>query len=470
MEFREVTFYPNGTQKIGRDWIVVDIENQFSNDIYNIRIFYRNTSVVLPHLAPGQSLRIDPYLTLEPHPFDMSVNATSEETPSGYYAVKYTVINKYAFPLHVNITIPMFTSYVRCDGCTVRNQEIVVPLNLSGYGEASFTLYVRNIDIPDGRVAFKVEDIAPLRFSTSLDFSVQKSNIDTSWFATFLVSNPFNYSLNVTLKAWAKVEENETELFNLTLSMGPHGNWSGGATVISDSPPVFYLKVKGSTSRECKVEIMPAISEGARYLIGYGLLKGMVSREEVYRIPYIPPTPIPTPPQTPPTPQVMPTTPFPPTPTPPPFSPTPTPVPPTPVPPITPPVIYPEIAKEEAEMYVAMMLPATYGLFIFFVLPAILNRRGVVVAAEDFGRVTFTLAALYGRRLFSSPSNAFPGSIVTQPDDELVNALETRFGLGRDQAEIIAVAIKLSKPLITSNDKVARAAVESGCMVIRLGG
>ncbi len=468
-EFREVTFYPNDTQSVGRDWIVLNVTNPTSNDIYNVLIMYRGEKIFVPHIPPGQTILIDPYTTLSPKEFNISVTANVEELGNGSYAVRYTVSNDYSFPINISIEIPEFTGYLGCRNCTVYNGNLKVNMVLDGGENGSFSIFASTLNIPDGRIAFRISDKAPMNFSSPLGFSVEKRGANSVWKSTFRVSNPFSYSMNVTVNAWMEVNGSRSGLFNENFTLQPGGNWSRSVSVESTVPPTFYIKVNGKARGSCTVWILPSYARNNRYIVGWGILKGIsggVTEEVIPATPQPSPSPAPSPalppasptpvPPTPVTPFTSPTTPSPP------VSPAASPSPPSPTP------AAPAISRETAKVYVAMMIPASYGLFVFFVLPAVVNRKGVVVVEELDPRIMLVLARVYGGRIYSN--RPFPGAIVVSPDEDLVDFIIDAYGIDRGDAESLAVAVAVKKPLVTLKDDVARAAADMGCVVIKIGG
>ena len=81
---------------------------------------------------------------------------------------------------------------------------------------------------------------------------------------------------------------------------------------------------------------------------------------------------------------------------------------------------------------------------------------------------SYALLRAYGRKLYSTPSGAFPGCIMVEPDESVVERF-MNLGLQRKDAECIAAAIKIKKPLLTSDRHVAEVASRNGCMVILIG-
>lgn len=102
-----------------------------------------------------------------------------------------------------------------------------------------------------------------------------------------------------------------------------------------------------------------------------------------------------------------------------------------------------EISIGEAKSYVAMMLPAAYGLFFAIVLFPIMSRRGMVVSSDLITPQNYALLMAYGRRIYSTPSNAIPGSIIVQPDESIVQNF-VNLGLDRKDAECVAISLRIN--------------------------
>ncbi len=116
-----------------------------------------------------------------------------------------------------------------------------------------------------------------------------------------------------------------------------------------------------------------------------------------------------------------------------------------------------------------MMLPATYALFMSIVFVPLMTRRGVVVTSDAVNAQNYALLRAYGRRIYTTPSNALPGSIIITPDEDLVERFVS-MGLRREHAESIAAAIMIKRPLATASKEVADVAVRNGCVPLLLRG
>ena len=465
-EYREAVFYPNGSESVGRDWIVVNFTNPYPFQLYDVELRYRGAMVYLPSIPPGTTAKVDPYTTLPPEEFPVKVYA---EVENGN--VTYTIHNGFNKSLNVSLSIPLFSEFVRCYGCSA-GREINFTSEVPANSSSSFTIRVSPtiFKIPDGRIEFRVKRHVPVSYGVDVKISVEKEQQGDRWYATFHISNPLSMDTNVSFEAWYTIDSQRHDLFNETLHLKAGENTSVAAPpVVSSTPPVFYIRARAKIDDLCSVTIMPATKNGESYIIGYAVLKGFTAgggggaeggvgggvgrggvggggagggrtgvggetgtggkTGEGGRVQYAQPVP---------------------------FSLN------------LPEMVAPKISLEEATSYVAMMLPAAYGLFFATVLFPLMTRRGVVVSGDIVTPRSYALLRAYGRKLYSTPSGAFPGCIMVEPDESVVERF-MNLGLQRKDAECIAAAIKIKKPLLTSDRHVAEVASRNGCMVILIG-
>ncbi|WP_202318555.1 hypothetical protein [Archaeoglobus neptunius] len=465
-EYRDVLFYPNQTQEVGKDWIVVNFTNSNPFPLYDIELSYRGETVYIPSVRPGENLKIDPYKTLSPSPFPLRIDADVVG-----HNITYTVFNDYSRSVDVNITIPTFTGFEGCDDCRV-TESIFFNKTIPPHGKSKFTIFINtsSFRIPDGKIHFQIEDVIPVRYGVDVQISVEKEKRGGEWYADFKLKNNLSRDVNVSFEAWyvLRIDDhtysNKTELFNETVFLKSGEMKSFSSSVVTDKIPVFYMRARARLSGTCKVYIKPVTGVGNDYIVGYAVLKGFTNSGRVGggggaassvgagavaganaegkgragggetgtspRVPSLQPLPVsinlPSP-------------------------------------------AIPEITLEEARGYVATMLPASYGLFFAMVLFPLMTRRGVVVGNDMITPHRYALLRAYGRRLYSTPSNAFPGGIIITPDEKLVERF-MNLGISRKDAECIAAAIKLKKPLVTSNREVAEIAANNGCIILFVGG
>jgi len=279
-EYREVTFYPNSTQNVGRNWIVVNYTNPFPFYIYDMVLRYREETIFIPNIAPGTSLKID--LTLSPENFPLNFNVSISrvcEAGSGVNTtvnITYTIHNLQTKTLDVNVSIPVFSGVKRCYGCRISENYILFEASIPSEGSSKFTLMVNGteFEVPDGNVSFEIDDSIPVKYGSDIHIAVEKERKGNEWYATFRIQNPMDRDVNVTFEAWYTISSAKTVLFNRELHLKANENISLQASVISNSPPVFYIMAKARFPGMCKVTIQPAVKSGNSYIVGYGVLKG----------------------------------------------------------------------------------------------------------------------------------------------------------------------------------------------------
>lgn len=449
LEIRETTFYVNGTQEVSRDWIVVNFTNEYPYEIYDVQI---GEIAQIPAVLPGQNVKIDPYLTLEPIEFPVVFRANFEDLGSKSI-LEYSVVNLGEEQLGILISFPKFDSFLGCEGCEI-DERINFNLSVSPKSSKNFTIHVtRSFQIPDAEVGFKFVKSQNVSFGLKVPMSIEKGN-KGEWIARFQTSNPIDREIDLEVNAWADLCGNRVEILNESMKLPPRGIFLNSTELKSACVPIFFFKVSARVEDLCKFEIVPSSLIGGRYVVGYATLKGLS---------YAPMTPaIPNPPIAGP------------------FAPTPI-IPPT-IPPTPPQQAQPTpssfttgveveipspraLTFEIAVVYAAILPPATFGAFLAMVFFPVYSRRGIVLSGRD-AKIAERLALKI--RVYTIPSNPARRGILVEPDREVVSALMSA-GLELEDAELIAVAIKVKKPIITRNQMAVRFALYCGVPVVGYG-
>lgn len=447
MEIRETTFYVNGTQEIRRDWVVVNFTNENPYEIYDVQI---GEIARIPALLPGQNVKIDPYLTLEPIEFPIVFKASLEDL-GDRSLVRYFVENLGEEKLEILISFPKFDSFLDCEKCKI-DERINFNLSIPPKSSENFTIYTtRNFQIPDGEVSFKLLKTQNVSFGINVPVSIDKGN-KGEWIARFYTLNPIDREIELKVNAWADLCGNRFEIINESLKLPPGGVYSNSTELLSVCVPIFFFKVYAKVEDLCNFEIVPSSLIGERYAVGYATLKGFSYS------PTTPAMPIPTPPPAgpfAPTPLIPPTPPTPAKPTPSPFT-------------TRAEVEIPSprtLTFEIAIVYAAILPPATFGAFLAMIFFPVYSRRGIVVSGRD-AKIAERISLKI--RVYTIPSNPARRGILVEPDREIVSVLMSA-GLELEDAELIAVAIKVKKPIITRNQMAVRFALYCGVPVIGYG-
>lgn len=445
VEIREAIFYPNGTQTIGRDWVVVNFTNEYQYEIYDAQI---GEIAQIPAILPSQNVKIDPYLELNPKDFPLAIRAKIEEL-GDRNRIEYSVEN-FGEDMEIIISFPKFDSFVECDGCEI-SERIEFHLFVPSKSSESFSITtLRDFSIPDAEVSFKITEKQNLSFGLKIPISIEKGR-EGKWIAKFQTSNPIEKEVELHINAWVDLCGNRQEILNESLKLRGGESFLNITELESACIPIFFFKAKAKAEDLCTYEIIPSYGVGGSYVIGYALLKGF---SRLY-----PPSPTPPGPLTPPV--IIYTPPLPPTP-------------PSTVQPTSmqfegaletkipsPKKLPLEIAVE----YAIMMVPATFGIFTSMFLFPVFNRRGVVISGSN-GKI---MRLLYPKfKIYTIPSNPIRGGILIEPDRETVETL-VYAGLALEDAELIAVAIKIKKPIIARDRMSAKFALACGVPVMGYG-
>lgn len=443
-EYRDTTFYPNGSQEILRDWMVLDFTNPLKYEIYDVKI----GDFSIPAVLPGQNVRADPYLVLPPKNFPISIEA--KVNPLGDVdEVEYTIRSYHSQQINLSIVIPRFNGLKNCTNCSIDN-KLNFSFKIAPNSTESFKIIVaKGSTIPDGEVYFELQETLNLSFGLSLPVSIQKTKTDT-WSARFEVSNPSNLTLTMNLTAWVEKAGSKELLFDEIVILKENEKYSRVVEIEYDGTPIFYFKAFSSAKEACNLKIIPVNKLNGSYILGYAILKGINTSSlpiadggAVVGIPTLPVFTTPTLPSH------------------------------TALP--TPKVEYefpmieinlpPKIPIEILVSYSTVLYPATFLVFFSSILVSIYRRREIVAS----GTFADLINLRYYRRIYTPPSNPIRGGIVVQPDGNLVELLISA-GLRRDEAETLAIAIKTRKPILTNNIKVAKLAIIARCMPVMLYG
>ncbi|MEM0202661.1 MAG: hypothetical protein QXO16_01865 [Archaeoglobaceae archaeon] len=444
VELRSTTFYINGTQEVTRDWFVIDFENTYGYDLFDVRF---GDLAFVPVIRDGERVRIDPYKNVSPRTFPITVFATVESFEDRSI-VRYELRNS-GDSVDVSISIPMFPDFISCDNCVVSNESIVFSRTIAKNEAVGFNLTLRrDFTIPDGAISFSYHGKIDMNFTANVPVVVEKGRGE-NWIGVFRVSNVLDKRVEGNATAFVEFDTgNRTMLFEEKIELAPGENFTKSVEVKSQFVPTFFFRVQLRVEDYCNLTTLPATEIGGRYVIGYATLRGFThTTPAIIPVMPAPPTPeivtVPTPeiPQSPEVPgretiEVVPEVTIPP----------------------------PKVAKELVVQYVVMMIPAIFGTF-FTTLFIPIRSRGIV-ALKEHERF---LIALYPKfRIFTTPSNPVRRGIVIEPDEELVSGL-LGMGIDRKYAELLAVAVKVKKPVIVGDASVARVAVAFGIPVILYG-
>jgi len=463
-EIREAVFYPNSTQFVGRDWIVVNFTNSYSFSLYDVNLSYRGESVYLPYIPSNSNVRIDPYKTLPAQPFPLRVEVTAAQQ-NDQVNVTYSILNDYTKDLDVSVKVPKPENFLACYSCSLEGDKLNFSDSIPAGSYRQFTIAVigSSAYIGEAEMSFALAESIEVEYGVDLQFSIEKSNNGNKWFATFNVKNNLDRNVSAVLEAWVELEGSKTPLFTEKVSLEAGENLSFTHDLTSDTAPVFFMRVRATVEDSCSVTVIPAFRSGGNYVVGEALIApfsfiaataggggGGAGGGTVGGGAGISPGSWPSQSEgshetSQPSPQ------------------------PLPVFVNLPSLSLPEIPPEVAKGYVLMIFPAAYGLFIALFFSPLSSRRGVVVTSDAVTQENYAFIRAYGRRIYTTPSNVIPGSLVISPSEEMVRKF-MELGLKREYAESIAAAIILKKPLITSSREVAEMAIRNGCIPILIRG
>ena len=148
-EYRDVIFYPNGSQTIGISKLYI---NYTDEEAFNIHIFYRNTTTNLPY--PKTAVVNLPYQRL-----NISIVVSAKRVKIDEWRVYYNIINNYPYNILFNVTFP--------DGFSAKNLSILIPANSEKTITLSKTLYSDTLHFGESNITFEVPAVVKIIYSTS---------------------------------------------------------------------------------------------------------------------------------------------------------------------------------------------------------------------------------------------------------------------------------------------------------------
>ncbi|CAB3289907.1 conserved protein of unknown function [Methanocaldococcus lauensis] len=261
-EYREVVFYPNGSQNVDISKLYINYENPES---FNIYIYYGNISIYIPY---PKNITIN----LPPKKFNLSITISANKISEREWEVYYKIINNYSYDILFNVSFP--------DGFNIKNISVLVPahsykiITLSKI-DSSPTLY-----FGEHNISFEVPGKVKIRYSLPIPFSIIKSNRILSngsieWIAIYTIKNDKSVSLNVNVSYWAKVNNRKINFGNYTYILNPNENISESFNIISDEVPIFYLKLYAWRDIDENITIKPVLKVGNSYIIGLAKVEGI---------------------------------------------------------------------------------------------------------------------------------------------------------------------------------------------------
>ncbi len=444
-EIRSAVFYPNGTQEISRDWLIVDFENSYGYDLFDVEF---DEIAHVPVIKKGERVGIDPYRTIAPQTFPVTISAGTRVF-ADRSEIEYSVTNL-GNSTEIEISFPTFSDLISCENCEISNDSIIFRKTLGKNETANFRLITnRAFSIPDARISFSYEESFSLNFTANIPVSVVKGRSDR-WIGFFNITNTIEQEIEVEAVAFADFQNgSRTELFNETFVLKKGENFSRYVEIESKNVPIFIFKISARVSDFCKLTILPAYEAEGRYIVGQALLKGF-SYHPAFPLPAgLPPsveTPVlPTPLTTVPTPattakrEEMISLEF--------------------------RIPFKRVPKELVIPYFIAIFPSLFGLFVVTVFFPIRSRRGIV-ATRDQEKAARIFSPRF--RVYCPPSSPISFGIVVEPDEDIILALMEN-GIPREYAEAISIAAKIKKPLIVEREDIARIALKFGIPVILYG-
>jgi hypothetical protein len=259
-EYRDVIFYPNGSQTVGISKLYI---NYTDTEAFNIYIFYRNITANLPY---PKTVVVD----LPQQKFNISIVISAKRVKIDEWEVYYKIINNYPYDILFNVTFP--------DGFSAKNLSILIPANSERTITLSKTLYSNTLHFGESNITFEVPAVVKIIYSTSIPFSIIKSNriLDNGsveWEAIYIIKNNKPFPLNVTAFYWGELDNKKVVFGNYSYTLNPNQNVTERFFIISDKIPIFYIKIYTWREIYKNITIKPALKVDNSYIIGKAVVK-----------------------------------------------------------------------------------------------------------------------------------------------------------------------------------------------------
>ena len=248
IEYRNVVFYPNGTQSVFKDVLIANVTEQFGVSIdYAGRSFYIS--------SPG-SYTFD----LPLKQFNVSVNISVEGQK-----VVYEIENGYDFTLNVYANITDTAGTPQCGDYCLNAVRDGVDINadFSIPPKSKAKLYIvppssGTFEVGDSYLNFSFVGIASVNVTKPVLVSIKKGRGDSTWFAEFLVRNDNDVDVSAQIETWYEVNGNRYDLSNYSVVIKSNGSWKTSNEIRCAGVPVFYVSCKAVNTTTWNITIKPA--------------------------------------------------------------------------------------------------------------------------------------------------------------------------------------------------------------------
>jgi len=248
IEYRNVVFYPNGTQSVFKDVLITNVTEKFGVSIvYAGRSFYVSSPGIYTFDLP---LR----------PFGVSVNIGVEGQK-----VVYEIENRYDFTLNMNVIIVNTAGTPQCgDFClnAVRDGEnIRASFSVPPKGKAKLYIVppVPGIfKVGKSYLIFSFVDTASVNVTKPVLVSIKKGYNNSTWFAEFLIHNYNDVDVYAQIKTWYEANGKRHNLSNYSVVIKPNSYWRTSNEIKCNNIPVFYVSCKAVNVTAWNVIVKPA--------------------------------------------------------------------------------------------------------------------------------------------------------------------------------------------------------------------
>ncbi len=259
-EYKQIHFYPNESQTVINDWLVINITQKFG-----VNLSYHNYSSFIPFSTNYEE-------AINKTPSNISINGICGDP------VLYRIKNNYSEMKDIYVYINISSSYLSCGNhcfsITSVGPTSIVHLQIpsNSYGDFRISSIY---SIPSSEISFNATENASVLIGANTILSITKWYNQSLWHVNYSIYNKYNGSVIANGSGWV---ENETKhmLINFSVNLQKNQTVVWYRNVTSNGVPKFYLQYNAYNTTKWNVTILPVKQSGSNFVIGRAVVEGFV--------------------------------------------------------------------------------------------------------------------------------------------------------------------------------------------------
>jgi hypothetical protein len=246
-EYRGVVFYPNGSQEVYTDKLLVNSTEEYGANITYGKSFF----------TPSVGSYV---FSLPRKPFNLSVVVEAQES-----WVVYKIKNNYDFVLNISANITATGGAAICGNhcLNAEAEDGYITANFSIPSNETGELFIiptsSLLEVGESYLKFSYSSLAEVNTTLPLLVDIEKNSYDNkNWYATFNVKNLEDRDAIVSLRGWYEVNGSTFELFNYSLTLPGNASWSTSRSIVTSGVPTFYIIASAVNTSLKEVRVIPA--------------------------------------------------------------------------------------------------------------------------------------------------------------------------------------------------------------------